>query len=149
MEPVGRVRRVSLTGKLLFVDGSISGSGHYFSRRSHRSAACPLCAPESGHKRKATERIDQSQSLRFEPRCSRSSERYSNSKRPALQVVAVAWTFLNYTKMTKYEALEKNAISALKIAQLGNLKYSRISRKASLYWEILGLFIDGKIGWPV
>jgi hypothetical protein len=35
------------------------------------------------------------------------------------------------------------------MAQLGNLKYSRISRKASLYWEILGLFIDGEIGRPV
>jgi hypothetical protein len=77
------------------------------------------------------------------------SERDSNSKRPALQVVALAWTFLNYTKMTKYEALEKNALSEPKMAQLGNLRYSRISRKASLYWEIFGLFIDGEIGWPV
>jgi hypothetical protein len=51
--------------------------------------------------------------------------------------------------MTKYEALEKNAVSEPKMPQLGNLQYSRISRKASLYWEIFGLFIDGEIQWPV
>jgi hypothetical protein len=57
--------------------------------------------------------------------------------------------FLNYTKMTKYEALEKNAVSEPKMSQLDNLKYSRHSRKASLYWEIFGLFIDGEIGRPL
>jgi hypothetical protein len=51
--------------------------------------------------------------------------------------------------MTKYEALEKNAVSEPKMLQLGNLQYSRCSRKAPLYWEIFGLFIDGEIGWPV
>jgi hypothetical protein len=51
--------------------------------------------------------------------------------------------------MTKYEALEKNAVSEPEMPQLGNLQYSRHSRKASLYWEILGLFIDGQIAWPV
>jgi hypothetical protein len=54
--------------------------------------------------------------------------------------------FLNYTKMTKYEASEKNAVSVPKMPQLGNLQYSRHSRKASVYWEIFGLFIDGEIG---
>jgi hypothetical protein len=44
--------------------------------------------------------------------------------------------------------LKKNAVSVPRMAQLGNLKYSRISRKASLYWEIFGLFIDGEIGRP-
>ena len=34
-------------------------------------------------------------------------------------------TFLNYTKMTKYEALEKNAVSEPKMPQPGNLKCSR------------------------
>jgi hypothetical protein len=51
--------------------------------------------------------------------------------------------------MTKYEALEKNAVSEPEMPQLGNLQYSRHSRKASLYWEILGLFIDRQIAWPV
>jgi hypothetical protein len=58
------------------------------------------------------------------------------------------FTVVNYTKKTKYEALEKNAVSVPKMLQIGNLKYSRISRKAPLYWEIFGLFIDGEIGWP-
>jgi hypothetical protein len=58
-------------------------------------------------------------------------------------------TFLNYTKKTKYEALEKNAVSELKMPQLGNLQYSCNSRKAPFYWEIFGLFFDGEIGWPV
>jgi hypothetical protein len=40
------------------------------------------------------------------------------------------FTFLNYTKKTRYEALEKNAFSKQKMPQLGNLKYSRHSRKA-------------------
>ena len=57
-------------------------------------------------------------------------------------------TFLNYTKMTKYEALEKNDVSEPKMPQLGNLQYSRNCRKAPLYWEIFGLFIGGEIGWP-
>jgi hypothetical protein len=35
------------------------------------------------------------------------------------------------------------------MAQLGNLNYSRISRKVAFYWEILGLFIDGEIGRSV
>jgi hypothetical protein len=48
--------------------------------------------------------------------------------------------------MTKYEASEKNAVSVPKMPQLGNLQYSRHSRKASVYWEIFGLFIDGEIG---
>jgi hypothetical protein len=38
-------------------------------------------------------------------------------------------TFLNYTKMTKYEALEKNAVSEPEMPQLGDLHYSRNSRK--------------------
>ena len=83
------------------------------------------------------------------PGSSRSSERDSNPKEPALQVVALAVTFLNYTEMSKYEALEKNAVSEPKMQQLGNLKYSRNFRKAPLYWDIFGLFIDGEIEWPV
>ena len=39
-------------------------------------------------------------------------------------------TFLNYTKMTKYEALQKNAVSEPKMPQPGNLQYSHNSRKA-------------------
>ncbi len=59
------------------------------------------------------------------------------------------FTFLNYTKQTKYEAQEKNAVSKPKMPQLGNLKYSRNSRKVPLYWEIFGLFIRGEIEAPV
>jgi hypothetical protein len=51
--------------------------------------------------------------------------------------------------MTKYEALEKNAVSETKMLPLGNLKYTRNSRKASPYWGIFGLFIDGEIRLPV
>jgi hypothetical protein len=50
--------------------------------------------------------------------------------------------------MTKYEALEKNAVSEPKTPQLGSLQYSRSSRKAPLYWKLFGLFIDGEIAWP-
>jgi hypothetical protein len=57
--------------------------------------------------------------------------------------------FSNYTKMTTYEVLEKNAVSETKMPPLGNLKYSHNSRKASLYWEIFGLFIAGEIRLPV
>jgi hypothetical protein len=70
-------------------------------------------------------------------------------KNPRCKLSLWPLTFLNYTKMTKYEALEKNAVSEPEMPQLGNLQYSRHSRKASLYWEILGLFIDGEIAWPV
>jgi hypothetical protein len=48
--------------------------------------------------------------------------------------------------MTKYEGLEKNAVSETVKMQLVNRQYSRRSRKASAYWEIFGLFIDGEIG---
>jgi hypothetical protein len=48
--------------------------------------------------------------------------------------------------MTKYEGLEKNAVSVPKMPQLGNPQYSRHPRKASVYWEIFSLFIDGEIG---
>ena len=48
--------------------------------------------------------------------------------------------------MTKYEGLEQNAVSETVEMQLGNLQYSRRSRKASAYGEIFGLFIDGEIG---
>ena len=43
------------------------------------------------------------------------------------------FTFLNYTKSTKYEALEKNAVSKPQTAQLSTLKYSLVFRKAQLY----------------
>jgi len=47
--------------------------------------------------------------------------------------------------MAKYEALEKNAVSKPKMAQLGNLRYGSTCRKASLCWEIFGLFIEREI----
>jgi hypothetical protein len=43
------------------------------------------------------------------------------------------FTFLNYTKSTKYEALEKNAATRRQIARLSTLKYSLVFRKAQLY----------------
>jgi hypothetical protein len=53
--------------------------------------------------------------------------------------------FRNYTKRAKYEALEKNAVSGPEMPQLDNLRYGCNSRKASLYWEIFGLFNHGEI----
>jgi hypothetical protein len=50
--------------------------------------------------------------------------------------------------MTKYEALEKNAVSEPEMPQLGDSPLQSQLSKAPLYWEIFGLFIDGKIGWP-
>src|ERR1700738_4803179 len=38
-------------------------------------------------------------------------------------------TFLNRTKPTKYEALEKNAVSGPIVPKIGNLRYSRDPRK--------------------
>ena len=43
------------------------------------------------------------------------------------------FAFLNYTKLTKYEALEKNAVSRQQIAKLSTLKYSLVFKKAQLY----------------
>src|SRR5258708_37931046 len=54
-------------------------------------------------------------------------------------------SFLNYTKTTRYEALEKNAVSKPKMPQLGNLQYSCSSRKASLCWEIFPLLIEVEV----
>jgi hypothetical protein len=54
--------------------------------------------------------------------------------------------FPNYTKITKYEASEKNAVSETEMPHLGNLKYSRNSRKAPVYWEFFGLFTRGDLG---
>jgi hypothetical protein len=50
--------------------------------------------------------------------------------------------------MTKYEALEKNAVSEPEMPQLGDLHYSRNSRKPHFIGRFSALFIDGKIGWP-
>jgi hypothetical protein len=41
--------------------------------------------------------------------------------------------------MTKYEALEKNAVSEPEMPQLENLQYSPIRRNGSLCWGIFGL----------
>ena len=41
--------------------------------------------------------------------------------------------------MTKYEALEKNAVSEPEMPQLENLQYSLIRRNGSLCWGIFGL----------
>lgn len=47
--------------------------------------------------------------------------------------------------MAKYEALEKDAVSKPKMAQLGNLRYNSTCRTASLCWEFFGLFIEREI----
>ena len=75
----------------------------------------------------------------FEPSSSRSFERDSKRRRSALRVNAAPFTFLNYTKMTKYEALEKNAVSETEMPQLENLQYSPIRRNGPLCWGIFGL----------
>jgi hypothetical protein len=41
--------------------------------------------------------------------------------------------------MTKYEALEKNAVSEPEMPQLENLQYSPICRNGSLCWGIFDL----------
>jgi hypothetical protein len=55
------------------------------------------------------------------------------------------FTFLNYAKVTKYEALEKNVVSEPKYRNSGNLKYSGNSRNAPLRLKIFGLFVNGEI----
>ena len=54
-------------------------------------------------------------------------------------------TFPNYTKTTKYEALEKNAVSAPKTPQLGDLHLKPSPSKSPLCWEIFGLILGGEI----
>ena len=55
-------------------------------------------------------------------------------------------TFLNYTKMTKYEALEKNAVSEPKMPKLGDLQYSRNSRKAHFIGRFSTYSLMEKLG---
>jgi hypothetical protein len=43
------------------------------------------------------------------------------------------FTFLNYTRSTKYEALETNGFASRQIAWPSILEYSLVSRKAQLY----------------
>jgi hypothetical protein len=52
------------------------------------------------------------------------------------------FTFLNRTKPTKYEALEKNAVSRPILPKIGNLRYSRDPRKPHFCSGIFGLFVD-------
>jgi hypothetical protein len=44
-----------------------------------------------------------------------------NGGNPRRKLVLRPFTFLNYTKMAKYEALEKNAVSGPKMPRPGNL----------------------------
>src|SRR5229473_2878790 len=55
-------------------------------------------------------------------------------------------TFLNYTKMTKYEALEKNAVSEPEMPQLGDLHYSRNSRKPHFIGRFSAYSLMEKLG---
>ena len=71
-----------------------------------------------------------------------------NRRKLRCKLLQWPFTFLNYTKMAKYEALEKNAVSEPKIPQLGHLQYSLTCRKAPLCWEIFDLFIGGEIRGP-
>ena len=54
------------------------------------------------------------------------------------------FTFLNRTKPTKYEALEKNAVSRPIVPKIGNLRYSRDPRKPHFCSGIFGLFADAE-----
>src|SRR5882724_9723154 len=47
-------------------------------------------------------------------------------------------SFLNYTKMTKYEALEKNAVSNRKMRLLTNLRYGQSQVNGSVFWGVSG-----------
>jgi hypothetical protein len=58
------------------------------------------------------------------------------------------FTVPNYTKKAKYEALEKNAVSEPKMLQLGNLKYSHISRKAPFIGRFSAYTLTEKSGGP-
>ena len=55
-------------------------------------------------------------------------------------------TFLNYTKMTKYEALEKNAVSEPEMPQPGDLHYSRNSRKPHFIGRFSAYSLMEKLG---
>jgi hypothetical protein len=55
-------------------------------------------------------------------------------------------TFLNYTKMTKYEALEKNAVSEPEMPQLGDLHYSRNTRKPHFIGRFSAYSLMEKLG---
>jgi hypothetical protein len=48
--------------------------------------------------------------------------------------------------MTKYKALEKNAVSELKMPQLGNLQYSRNSRKPQFIGGFSAYTLVEKLG---
>src|SRR5260221_2879538 len=54
------------------------------------------------------------------------------------------FTFLNRTKPTKYEALEKNAVSRPIVPKIANLRYSRDPRKPHFCSGIFGLFVDAE-----
>jgi hypothetical protein len=58
------------------------------------------------------------------------------------------FAFLNRTKPTKYEALEKNAVSRPIVPKIGNLRYSRDPRKPLFCLGIFGLFVDAKARTP-
>jgi hypothetical protein len=54
------------------------------------------------------------------------------------------FTFLNRTKPTKYETLEKNAVSRPIVPKIGNLRYGRDPRKPHFCSGIFGLFVDAE-----
>ena len=103
----------------------------------HRSAFYP----EVGH----AQGIEQAQSVPLEPVALALPTEIRTLTDPRSKLLLWPIHFLNYTKTTKYEALEKSAVSQLKMQQLGNLQHSRYSRNASLCWEIFNPFIDVEI----
>jgi hypothetical protein len=64
----------------------------------------------------------------------------------ALQLLLSPLTFLNYTRMMKYEASGKNAASEINVIYLGNIKYGRNYQKAPLSWKNLKLIHVRKTG---
>ena len=60
---------------------------------------------------------------------------------PGCALLLWSLIFSNRTKMTKYEALEKNVVSNPKTPGRQDLRYSRSCRKAQLYWDIFALII--------
>src|ERR1700676_1300962 len=57
-----------------------------------------------------------------------------------------SFTFLNCTKPTKYEALEKNAFSKPIVPKIGNLQYSHDPRKPHFCSGIFDLTLTQKPG---
>ena len=117
------------------------------SRHSHRFRGRSALIPENGHTYgrllKQLTRPSQFGSILVALARSREIRTLRN-----LSCELSLWplTFLNYTKMTKYEALEKNAVSEPEMPQPGDLHYSRNSRKPHFIGRFSAYSLMEKLG---